>query len=84
MKNKQLLIEALAVNGFAIGCYNSNIEMLSKRSLNRVIEAIDFGTGDVKVTVNKKQYVVEIVEVCGEYDFDMKALDAYSEQYGEF
>ena len=84
MKNKQLLIDALASRGYKLGCYNKDMELLSKRSLNRVIEAVEFGTGDIHVSINRSQYVIEISNVDREIDFNIIAVDAYKERYGEF
>ena len=66
---------------YTLGCYNLQIERLSKEELNKVLDKIDNDWTDIHIIINKKKYVVEIKTVDDEKDFDMLTLAEYNSRY---
>lgn len=93
MSNKDLLIEEINKfntkynSNFHLGCYDDDIEKLSKVQLNKVIEEMTGDYTDVKVYIGKQAFIVELSWITGtaegdEVDFIMKSLKQYESQYG--
>lgn len=70
-------------HNFRIGCYDNKLEQLSDYSLRKVLENIQYST-DVKISINRKPYIVEIDEVDGEIDFSVTALKEYESRFGKW
>jgi hypothetical protein len=81
--NKQRISEKLNKEGFAIGCYDSNIDKLNYNNIKKVLDDIPFGATDVQVSYNRKKYIVEVSDVDNEYDFKMSAKSTYLDKYGD-
>ena len=72
-----------AKHNYRIGCYENKLEQLSDYSLRKVLANIQYST-DVKVSINRKPYIVEIDEVDGEIDFSVLSLKAYESRFGKW
>ena len=81
--NKERIEKRCAKHNFKIGCYDKQLDKLSNYSLRKVLENIQYST-DVKVSINRKPYIVEIDEVDGEIDFNVLSLKAYESRYGQW
>lgn len=81
--NRTKIEKRCAKHNFKIGCYDTKLEQLSDYSLRKVLENIQYST-DVKVSINRKPYIVEIDEVDGEIDFNVLSLKAYESRYGQW
>lgn len=83
MTNKQYIQSVLNERGLQVGCYSEGMDTLSKRSLNRVLEASDgLEYTDVPVTVKGKKMIVEVATVDNEQDYRLISASAYRNQYG--
>ena len=82
MSNRDIIEKVLNNNGYKIGCWNSNMEKLSTRSINKVINMLNTYTDtDIHVTVNKIKYVVEVSSCYNEIDFNVITLKEYNNIY---
>lgn len=80
---KRLLNNKIKQLGFkGLGCYDANLEKLTKENLDKVIENIKFASTDVQITIHKKTYIVEIKSCNNEIDFDVLGKDVYIARYG--
>ena len=68
--------------GLTLSIYDEGIENLSYKQLNEVLDQLRFGTGDVKVSIRRKQYVVEVVIDDNELDLYLLSRDEYESKYG--
>lgn len=82
LTNRQVIEEAVKSWGMTVGGYSDLMEQLNKRQIQRVIEAAEYGSGDVEIVLNKKRYVVEVFHVDNEIDFIVTPKAKYIEQYG--
>jgi hypothetical protein len=82
MKNKLKLKEKLLSVGFSLGCYDSEIEKLSKKELDKILDNIEFGTTDIGVTIDNNKYIVEIYHVDNEVDLKIITPKEYAKTYG--
>ncbi|NLL69711.1 MAG: hypothetical protein GX238_01115 [Epulopiscium sp.] len=83
MDNKKLIENKVKSLGYLIGCYNSEMEKVSKEELEKVLEALDFADHtDVSIFINKKEYIVEIATVDDEIDFNIMSKQEYASTYG--
>lgn len=73
-------IEAL---GYKVGCFNPMINDISKRSLTKVLDNIEYEV-DTKVYIRRKPHIVEINIIGNEIDMDICTLDYYNSNYGHF
>ena len=81
--NKERIEKRCAKHDFRIGCYDNKLEQLSDYSLRKVLANIQYST-DVKVSINRKPYIVEIDEVDNEVDFSVTALKEYESRFGKW
>ena len=82
MTNRKIIEKVLNNNGYIIGCWNSNMEKLSTRSINKVINMLNTYTDtDIHVTVNKIKYIVEVSSCDNEVDFNVITLKEYNNIY---
>lgn len=68
--------------GLTIGLYDESIENMSLKQLDEVLDQLRFGTGDVKVSIKRRQYVVEVVIDNSELDLYLLTRDEYESKYG--
>ena len=80
--NKQRLLEKLDKVGCVLGCWDNKIELLTDYSLRKVLAVVDEEHTDVKVSINRKPYVVEIATVDNEKDFSVLSKAEYINRYG--
>ena len=69
--------------GYNLWCFNPRINDISKRSLEKVLDNIEYEV-DTKVYIKRKPYIVEIDEVDGEIDFSVTALKEYESRFGKW
>ena len=82
MTNKEIIEKVLSSNSYIIGCWNSNMEKLNTRSINKVINILNTYTDtDIHVTVNKIKYVIEVSSCDNEVDFNVITLKEYNDRY---
>ena len=82
MTNREIIEKVLNNNGYKIGCWNSNMEKLSIRSINKIVNMLNTYTDtDIHVTVNKVKYVVEVSSCDNEIDFNVITLKEYNNIY---
>lgn len=84
MTNKEILQKKInnLEGNFALGCYNNDIEKLSKIELMKVINNIDQEYTDVDVKIKRKDYVIEITTVDQEKDLNILTRGEYIKRYG--
>ena len=82
MKNKNAISKVLEKEGYKLGCYDRSIENLTQAAIKKIISSIGYGSSDVYLTVRKKDYIVEVNEVDGEYDFSLITRAEYENRYG--
>ncbi len=83
MNNLELMKKESDKLGYIIGCWNREINKLSKSNIQILIEKIKYGSDtDVKLRHNNKDIVVEIAFVDNEIDFSLKDYIEYLE-FGE-
>ena len=87
--NKELIVERIqklvketGVN-FSLGCWDKNIEKISKKELKKVIDSIYGDSTDVDVYIRKKLYVLQISVVDNEIDFNLLTQEEYISRYGD-
>jgi hypothetical protein len=81
MKNKEEILKVVNKLGLSIGCYDKLVDSLTLKELNKVLENIEYQT-DTEVTINSKNYVVEIDIVENEVDFNLLTKEEYVDRYG--
>lgn len=85
MTNKEYLANKLQENGWQLGCYTSQAEKLSKRTLNRIIEAWLMNEAtDLIFTMNGVKHVASLDTVDNEKDINIMTLSSYQETFGSF
>ena len=87
--NKELIVERIeeliketGVN-FCLGCWDKNIEKISKKELKKVIKSIYGDSTDVDICIRKKLYVLEISVVDYKIDFNLLTQEEYISRYGD-
>jgi len=80
--NKQIIENELAKHGLTLGIYHDKINELRPRPLKRVIEMLDYGSNDVRVTIKGARHVVEIAHVDSEVDVMLMSYATYRDRYG--
>ncbi len=68
--------------GLTLAIYDEGIEKISYKQLNEVLDQLRFGTGDVKVSIRRKQYVVEVAIDNQELDLYLLSREDYESKYG--
>lgn len=82
MTQKQRIKQAIENVGKELGIYHANIELLSKHVIKRIIEEATTGGGDIRAYINRKPYVVEVVQVGNELDVMLLTYEEYRNRYG--
>lgn len=82
MKNKLKIQEKLLSIGMTLGCYDKEIEKLSVVELQKVLNNMEFGSGDIGVKIRRKDYIVEVYHVDNEVDFNLMEPKEYAQTYG--
>lgn len=80
MTNKQQFKEALKEIGYELGCYDNNLEKLTKKAMKEVLEEIEFGY-HIYFTMRRIDYVIEVYQVGNETDLYLKTVKEYEAQY---
>lgn len=81
ISNKETIQECLQ-GKYTIGCYDNDIERLSKKELKKVLDNIFEEATDIIVKVRNKVYVVELTTVDEEKDFNLLTKAEYISRYG--
>ena len=87
--NKELIVERIQKlvkeTGvkFSLGCWDKNIEKVSKKELKKVIDSIYGDSTDVDIYIRKKLYVLQISVVDYEIDFNLLTKEEYISRYGD-
>lgn len=68
--------------GLTIGLYDESIENMSLKQLDAVLDQLEFGTGDVLISIRRKQYVLEVVIDANELDLHLLSREEYENKYG--
>lgn len=68
--------------GLTVATYDESIENMSLKQLDEVLEQFEFGSGDIKVSIRRKQYVLEVVIDANELDLHLLSRDEYKNKYG--
>ncbi|MDO4927349.1 MAG: hypothetical protein Q3980_17055, partial [Turicibacter sp.] len=68
--------------GLTVATYDESIENMSLKQLDEVLEQFEFGSGDIKVSIRRKQYVLEVVIDANELDLHLLTRDDYKNKYG--
>ena len=86
--NKELIVERIEnlvkETGvkFSLGCWDKNIEKVSKKELKKVVNSIYGDSTDVDIYIRKKLYVLQISVVDYEIDFNLLTKEEYISCYG--
>lgn len=85
MSNKEILEKAIKkINkDYKIGTYYDDMERLSKKELQKVIDNVSEEYTDVDVQIRRKNYVVEIATVDNDKDFMIMTREEYIARYGD-
>lgn len=82
--NKSIIEKYVNAEGYKIGCYSDIMDTITKRQLNKVIEAIKMQSPtDISMNIKKVKYILEIAFVDNEIDFTFKTYEEYKNVYGE-
>lgn len=68
--------------GLTVAIYDEEIEKISNKQLDEVLDQLRFGTGDVKVSIKRKKYIVEVVIDNNELDLYLLSREDYESKYG--
>ena len=83
MTNKETLKQELAKLGYEMGCYNKDLEQLTKANLKKVIAELNEESTDIELINKKVMYIVTIDTVDNEKDITIKSVSAYENQFGD-
>ena len=83
MIHYQIIKQHVEALGYNLWCFNPMINDISKRSLAKVLDNIEYEV-DTKVYIKRKPYIVEINIIGNEVDMDICTLDYYNSNYGNF
>lgn len=84
MTNKELIqkeIKKLKDN-YTLGCWDNNIEKISKKELKKVLNSIYPSSTDVYVNIRGNLYIVEIAICDEDVDFTLYEAIEYFNKYG--
>ena len=65
-----------------IGIYDNRIESIPFNQLNKVLDQLEFGSGDVEVSISKQQLIVEVKIDDNEIDLKMLNHQEFESNYG--
>lgn len=82
MNNKDTILKELIKQGYKLGCWDNKINKVSKKELKRIVDSLGYGSCDIHLIINKKDFVAEVNEVDGEYDFSLVSRKEYENRYG--
>ena len=82
MTNKEKITQVIESNGMVLGIYHDKIDEIHPRPLKRVLDMLDYGSSDVRVTIKGARYVVEIAHVDSEVDVMLMSYATYRDRYG--
>ena len=68
--------------GLIVATYDEGIENVSLKQLDAVLDQLEFGTGDVLISIRRKQYVLEVVIDANELDLHLLSREDYESKYG--
>lgn len=86
--NKELIVERIQKlvketgMKFCLGCWDKDIDKISKKELKKVIDEITGDSTDVDIYIRKKLYVLQISVVDYEVDFNLLTQAEYISRYG--
>lgn len=83
MTNKECLIAEIEKQNCVLGCYDELLDKITRAQLAKVIDELWQEYTDVKISINRKPYVVEIETIEGEKDFTVLTKEEYVSRYGE-
>jgi len=78
----QIIENELAKHGLTLGIYHVKINEIRPRPLKRVLDMLDYGSSDVRVTIKGAGYVVEIAHIDNEVDVMIMPYATYRDRYG--
>ena len=81
MTNKKQIETKAEEIGLKLGCWDNQMELLSKKELSKVLENIEY-QNDTDVSIKRKAYVVEIDIIDNEVDFSVLTKQEYINRYG--
>lgn len=87
--NKELIAERIEElskiekRNFSLGCWDKNIEKISKKEIKKVIDSIYGDSTDFDIYIRRKLHVVEISIVDYEIDFSLLTKEEYISRYGD-
>lgn len=80
---KEQIEQEIKVDGYTIGCYDDEMESLSKKNVSTIINrALNSEYEDILITHNRKKFIVELATVGSEKDFKLISKAEYQAQYG--
>lgn len=68
--------------GLTVTTYDEDVENVPHKHLDEVLNQLEFGSGDVLVSIRRKQYVLEVVIDDNELDLHLLSRDEYKNKYG--
>lgn len=80
--NKDRLEKSLKEKGFKIGTYSMLMESVSRHYLSKIKDKMIYGSGDVKVRIDRIPFVIEIFHVDNEIDFVVTSKKDYIKKFG--
>lgn len=81
MSNKAIIEAVLQGEGYTVGVYDTDVDQLSAKQIETVLEIAVHGSCDVEITVNGVDSIVEVMYVDNEVDFYLQPKADYDEQY---
>ena len=83
MKHKEYIQKEISNKGFNIGCFDEQLESISKYTLKKILNEYYHESTDIDITINRKKYVLEISVVDNEVDFSVISKEEYINVYGD-
>lgn len=81
--NRGSIEKALWKNSLSIGVYDTEIDKISQKEINKVVAALSvYCTIDIPVIIRKKIYIVECMQSDEEVDLMLRSKDEYIKLYG--
>lgn len=88
MTNKEIIekrIAALNKEGYELilTSYDKDIDKAAKKALTEALEDFGGDSGDIKIMIRKKPYILEMAVCDGEVDAAIYSLAEYAAKYGD-
>ena len=80
ISNKDQVNNKVKKLGYQLGNYNKDIDKLSKKDINNIINNIEYAPTDIKVKNNN--YIVEVEKWGNEIDLYLISKNEYIQKYG--